>query len=136
MCGILTLSFPDIYFVDPNLTAELEDIKRKYIHITNPSEKSKYRDEINILFLKIVGSAAQFNPHYSRINFDFRTHFSEVFHSDGGFDIVIGNPPYVRVDQIKQEDREIYKESFKTANGKYDLYYLFFEKCRSLINFQ
>ena len=35
------------------------------------------------------------DPEFSEAAFDWKTHFSEVF-ADGGFDIVVGNPPYVR----------------------------------------
>lgn len=55
-----------------------------------------------------------------------------MFGIKDGFDIVIANPPYVRVDDLPGNDREIYKEIFKTAVGKYDLYYLFFEKALSI----
>jgi hypothetical protein len=51
-----------------------------------------------------------------------------------GFDMVIGNPPYVRVDEIAQQEKDNYSLKFKTATGKYDLYYLFFEKGFELLN--
>jgi hypothetical protein len=55
-----------------------------------------------------------------------------MFGIKNGFDIVIANPPYVRVDDLPGEAREIYKKVFKTSVGKYDLYYLFFEKALSI----
>lgn len=55
-----------------------------------------------------------------------------MFGIKNGFDIVIANPPYVRVDDLPSEAREIYKKVFKTSVGKYDLYYLFFEKALSI----
>ncbi|MBI2485536.1 MAG: Eco57I restriction-modification methylase domain-containing protein [Deltaproteobacteria bacterium] len=51
-----------------------------------------------------------------------------------GFNVVIANPPYLRVDDINPLSREKYKYHFKTAVGKYDLYYLFFEKAFLLLN--
>jgi len=56
---------------------------------------------------------------------------------EGGFDVVIGNPPYVRVQSLKEHyfEQTLYLESkYLSATGKYDLYALFMEKCYSIIN--
>lgn len=59
--------------------------------------------------------------------FLWRMHFAEVFEEKGGFDVVIGNPPYVRVDELDVVSKENYKKMYQSTKGKYDLYYLFFE---------
>jgi adenine-specific DNA-methyltransferase len=68
--------------------------------------------------------------------FEWRFEFPEVLDEKtgdfSGFDIVIGNPPYVRVDDIADLLRDQFKSFYKTAVGKYDLYYLFFEKAFSI----
>lgn len=50
---------------------------------------------------------------------------------ESGFDIVIGNPPYVRIQTIKQQDPklvEYYKAHYESAKkGNYDLYVVFVE---------
>jgi hypothetical protein len=43
-------------------------------------------------------------------------------------DIVIGNPPYVRHENIPQELKEIYRRRFKTFTHRSDLYIAFYEK--------
>ena len=54
--------------------------------------------------------------------------FSEIFKGENpGFDIVIGNPPYVRQEKIK-ELKPYFKEHYKTYTGVADLYVYFFEK--------
>ena len=57
--------------------------------------------------------------------------FSEVFKS-GGFDVIIGNPPYVNAIQLKKslpaEEFKYLKENYETAKGTVDLYIYFFEK--------
>ncbi|QPM67882.1 Eco57I restriction-modification methylase domain-containing protein [Atribacter laminatus] len=65
--------------------------------------------------------------------FLWKLYFSEVFHKKGGFDVVIGNPPYVRVDNIPLDEKTYFKENFNAAVGKYDLYYLFFELCFKIL---
>ncbi len=46
---------------------------------------------------------------------------------DGGFDAVIGNPPYVSVTNIDESERPYYLERFATAEGRFDVYILFVE---------
>lgn len=46
----------------------------------------------------------------------------------GRFDIVVGNPPYVRHEFIPRERRAAYRELFHTFRGRSDLYVAFFEK--------
>ncbi len=44
------------------------------------------------------------------------------------FDLVIGNPPYVRWDNIIPENRQVYKKRFSSFSGRSDIYIPFFEK--------
>ncbi len=72
-----------------------------------------------------------------RVNpFDWKTEFPGVF-SDGGFDTVIGNPPYVRVQTMKEWaplEVELYKTQYKAASkGNYDIYVCFVERSLSLL---
>ncbi len=58
--------------------------------------------------------------------FTWNEQFSKIM-KEGGFDIVIGNPPYVRVDNLRDTDKAYWKDIFDSTQGKYDLYYLFIE---------
>jgi len=62
------------------------------------------------------------------LSFLWRLDFAEVFADQGGFDMVIANPPYLRIQQLGQENRTQFKKQFKTATGKYDIYVLFVEQ--------
>jgi adenine-specific DNA-methyltransferase len=59
--------------------------------------------------------------------FQYYLHFRDVFEVKGGFDVVIGNPPYVRQEQIK-ELKPALKEEYECYTGVADLYVYFFEK--------
>ena len=69
--------------------------------------------------------------------FDWQKEFPKVFER-GGFDVVIGNPPYVNAIELKKnytEKEYLYlKKQFNTAKGTVDLYIYFFEKGLSLLN--
>lgn len=57
--------------------------------------------------------------------FDFNEEFSEVF-AKGGFDVVIGNPPYVKQERLK-DIKSILEEKYATYIGTADLYCYFYE---------
>ncbi|HSV89191.1 MAG TPA: DUF559 domain-containing protein, partial [Bacteroidales bacterium] len=65
--------------------------------------------------------------------FEWRFEFPEVLNDDGdfvGFDVVIGNPPYMRVQEIQasQPTQKLYYESqYQNAKASYDLANIFFE---------
>ena len=48
--------------------------------------------------------------------------------SDVRYDFIIGNPPYVSILQLSENEKQLYKQSYTTARGRFDLYLLFFEK--------
>ncbi|AKG53069.1 hypothetical protein DGWBC_0383 [Dehalogenimonas sp. WBC-2] len=68
----------------------------------------------------------------SKLPFNWQEKFNEVFKS-GGFDVIIGNPPYVRVDALPTTDKTYWKDHFRSSDGKYDLYYLFIELAFNLL---
>jgi methylase of polypeptide subunit release factors len=64
-----------------------------------------------------------------RINaFDWQAEFAGVF-AGGGFDAVIGNPPYLFITELRKSDKDYFSTIFKTYSYRYDVYGLFIEKC-------
>jgi hypothetical protein len=62
--------------------------------------------------------------------FEWRFEFPEVLNDDGdfvGFDVVIGNPPYIRQEEIK-EQKTYFRINYSTYSGTADLYLYFVEK--------
>ena len=60
--------------------------------------------------------------------FLWHTWFKPVF-DKGGFDIIIGNPPYIQIEYMSNNLKTIYKnEKFDTFEKKGDIYCLFYEK--------
>lgn len=49
-------------------------------------------------------------------------------------DMVVGNPPYIRYEEIPEEKRNLYKSLFSTFHYRTDIYVLFFEKSLRLLN--
>ena len=73
-----------------------------------------------------------------RVNaFDWLQGFPHAM-TTGGFDCIIGNPPYIRIQTMKEWaplEVEIYKELFQTGQtGNYDIYVVFIEQGLKLLN--
>jgi len=73
-----------------------------------------------------------------RVNpFDWEKNFPEVF-DQGGFDAVIGNPPYIRIQAMKKwasGEVDFIKNNYMSASkGNYDVYVVFIEKGMSLLH--
>ena len=66
-------------------------------------------------------------------SFNWQKEFPKVFEK-GGFDVVIGNPPYVRAEIIAQKDMEYYRDNYKVFNPDGDLFSYFYEKGMSMLN--
>ncbi|TAL58222.1 MAG: methyltransferase [Bacteroidetes bacterium] len=57
----------------------------------------------------------------------------EYGHS-GGFDVIIGNPPYVRIHELDDYSKKYFIKKYYSAQGQFDLYQLFYEKSIGLLN--
>jgi type I restriction-modification system DNA methylase subunit len=124
---------------------------RKNILLNNIYGVDKNKESIEItklsLFLKIAkkenklpnldknikcGNSLINNPEYTDNPFDWEDEFKEVF-NNGGFDVVIGNPPYVAADNQNEEyqkQREYLRNSkdYETLYERWDLFIAFIEK--------
>lgn len=74
--------------------------------------------------------------------------FSSVFHVpvngeqpdneqtgwSGGFDVVLGNPPYIFGENLPQEVKQLFPAIFSLARGQYDTCWLFIEQSLKLVN--
>ena len=59
--------------------------------------------------------------------FDWHNEFAPAVQS-GDFDVVIGNPPYVRIQTLPRDEADYYRDHFSSASGSFDIYVLFLEK--------
>lgn len=65
-----------------------------------------------------------------KVTIDYKINFSEVFSQNGGFDVVIANPPYIQLQKLRGNPlQNAYKsQNFEVHNANGDIYCLFYEK--------
>lgn len=64
--------------------------------------------------------------------FNWEKEFPEIF-ANGGFDIVVGNPPYVSAEYISEIEKTFYEKNYYSAYGRQNLYIIFYEKAINLL---
>lgn len=119
----------EVDLFNSKLFEKIEEKKKAFFSITDHDKKTELSAGIDKLIHEITGG---------KKGFDFRVYFSEVWHQKGGFDVVIGNPPYVQIQkfsgQMVQEDWE--KQKYETFAKTGDIYCLFYEKGHRLLRRQ
>tara|TARA_B100000989_G_scaffold298474_1_gene287972 strand:+ start:54 stop:3047 length:2994 start_codon:yes stop_codon:yes gene_type:complete len=71
---------------------------------------------------KVVGDRA----------FNWEKEFPEVF-NDGGFDVIIGNPPYVPIESLVEKEVVFIKKNYQELTRKFDTSVVFKLKCLDII---
>lgn len=103
------------------LFVQLEKLKPKFFDESNRDKKTEIKKEIETLIHKLTNGKAVF---------DFQIYFSEVFHTSGGFDIIVANPPYIDSEAMAKNSkalRDAVQAKFKFTKGNWDIYIAFFE---------
>lgn len=74
-----------------------------------------------------------FGDHWKKKKpFNWEVEFPEVFSQDG-FNIVLGNPPYINVSNLPSEERTYLMEKYKGALKRFDIFIGFIEKGLKLL---
>ena len=72
-----------------------------------------------------------------RINaFNYNDEFYDIM-SSGGFDVIIGNPPYIGAETMTSlmlKEREYCQRQYISAKGNWDIYICFIDKSMNLLN--
>lgn len=123
-------------FVNPELDKELDEIRSKYFNARKPHRKimwqQKYYDITSKVGLFDDNRTLQlksFDPfNNSTVSDFFDSGF--MFGIENGFDIVIGNPPYIDSEEMvksQPELRDYCRKHFDSAKGNWDIFVIFIE---------
>ncbi len=106
----------------------LADLKGKYLQ-TYGSEKKKLAQRIKSEETKLRDGLSEHSPDGS---VDWRVAFAEVFRN-GGFDIALENPPYVRMELFKEAKPTLRRNFPEVYDGSADLYVYFFARTYQIL---
>lgn len=106
-----------------------EYVNKKIIGIEPGLSEKRQSSKIK----KLRGKPPVSRSDFEKLNiFHWRIDFGHIIRN-GGFDIVIGNPPYVEHKKLKRFSR-IFKAIFRTYSGTADLYVYFYERGVKLLD--
>lgn len=88
----------------------------------------------------ISGGEAELKPYFGdswpeKRPFNYEQEFPDIMKA-GGFDVVIGNPPYIRLHNMAIPERAWFFAKYKTAKNKCDVYGFFLERAVHLLKDQ
>ncbi len=129
---------------------QLAQLHKDFFSASSPARKQAIRQRITALEWELIEATlternqtdslaqlAEVKKNQEKPFFLWKLNFAEVFKEKGGFDVVIGNPPYMIIQTLTKANPEavkIYKKKFSSATGKFDIYCLFIEKGLDIIN--
>lgn len=123
---------------------ELKAVREEYFNADN-ERKAELREEFadiqKKMFQQTLSMAKNASPRYSALSnwSPFKNEPTDWFDAEwmfgvkDGFDIVIGNPPYVQIKQIPETDKKRFIKNYKFATGRFNLFYLFVELASRLV---
>ena len=110
---------------------KLSEAKRRFYSATSHEEKEHLRSEIHSIIQERFDGVDGQNIDLSGVNvfansnfFLWHTWFSEVFSrpTKEGFDIVIGNPPYISTKGVDKDDKKMYEQEYGFSDDTYNLF--------------
>ena len=120
--GVLSLGFEET-----DVQKTIQDLVKSYFSITDHTLRAQRRQQIDKYVKDYIKVCAEGNHEVQDAVdeleipndqfFLWHTYFADVF-EQGGFDIVIGNPPYNEVRDLDKELQESYKKSLFYAQAK------------------
>ena len=115
------------------------NLQKEFFITSNGKLKKELKEKINNIQLGLVEESLKDDlDKFNRFKmvskkrqkpwFIWELEFYDVFKSHGGFDIIIGNPPYVSAVSTSQEDikqRDYIRKKYSQLSGAFDLYVAF-----------
>ncbi len=114
------------------------DLNKESVEITKLSLWLKTADKNKTLAtlennIKCGNSLIDDEEIAGELAFDWKKEFPEVF-ENGGFDVVVGNPPYVDIKSLNPLEVKYYFKRFLTTENRINLYSIFIEKGMEILS--
>jgi hypothetical protein len=129
----------DIYSGAVKKANELRQLHKEFFGATRKSQKEALKQRIGTIEWELIEATLKEEGRESELVrieglkktntkpfFLWKLHFADVFQQEGGFDIVIANPPYIKEDVNRNAFNGL--RNSDCYQGKMDLWYLFGSK--------
>jgi hypothetical protein len=132
--SLISLDGPDL-FTDAALQQKLSQLRREYFEADTPSKKSKIQSAYLLLaepdLLDAMDNRASQLKSFNPFDADHVASFFDAEHMfgvDAGFDVIVGNPPYIGMKGHSHLFEEVKNSSLgrRFFSGKMDYLYFFF----------
>jgi type I restriction-modification system DNA methylase subunit len=143
--SVQQLDFSDLNLAETNKSILLNnlygvDLNQESVEITKLSlwlKTARPSEPLQNLDATIkCGNSLVSNATVDTKAFNWDEEYKEILAS-GGFDVIIGNPPYINSMQLTkmmgEEVKPYWKHNYESAVGTYDIYVLFFEQAIRLL---
>lgn len=130
------------YFMYLNLSSNMKtlfDDKKDENNLSPKAQKDLNKIRKVIESKNLYANTVKYDKLYKNA-FEWRYEFPSLLDDNGdfkGFDLVIGNPPYLRIQGIREVNPDFADElveRYKSATGSFDLYVTFVERGLQIIN--
>ncbi len=124
-----------------NAKGKLEKLTAQFSFFEmSAKEKKKFNEDVkeeadNLKKYEAIFEEIKTNALYKNA-FEWRFEFPEVLNNNGefeGFDIVIGNPPYIQLQSMGKDATALENANYKTFARTGDIYSLFYEKGNDIL---
>ena len=127
---------------------QLERLHKDFFSASSPGKKQEIRSRITALEWELIEATLTERNQQDYLEklqairqsgdkpfFLWKLNFSEVFKGKGGFDVVIGNPPYVQIQNFSglQIQQDLEAQKYETFAKTGDIYCLFYERGHRLL---
>ena len=127
------------------LISELIELQSKLYdekdHVAKEALKNQIQEIYNQIVMEQISSNNRIVDDYYQVIQQaskpfvlWQLYFPNVFRNNGGFDIVIGNPPYVNIVNLEANYRAYLQKHYTITKNKVDLYAYFVEMSKKIIN--
>ncbi len=110
VCGNSLIGFPDGW--QSPAFDRIEKLKDEFYNVTDYDRKKDLKQEIEGEINNRLATSKRVFGY--QVDFDFKLFFSEVWREKGGFDVVIGNPPYGA--DLTAEEKKFFKNEFSDVH--------------------
>lgn len=120
---------------------QLKVLQNRFFNEQNRNKKKQFRENIDKIEWELIEAtlkeqnqedAMEKLDQYKKTNvkpfFLWKLYFPEIFQRENpGFDVVIANPPYIRVQNLEKAEKEAIKNTYSSATKNFDIYVVFDE---------